>query len=731
MKVDFVSRHGLDVDSQFCKFVEHDLVPLLHFSEEEFWEKLALIISSFSSENDDLLNARKDFQTKINLWCKKNSKSYHNHNSYHEFLKKIGYLEPPVDIFQIETENVDPEIALIAAPQLVVPVSNSRFALNASNARWGSLFDALYGSNLIPDKNLTTEQNNYDPQRGQLVIDYALNFIDKVIPIKNASHSEVNNYFVEFYNDEYVLNAILKDGGKSQLKNSQQFIGWSDEDKSQSLLFKNNNLHIELKIDSNDPIGKESPGNICDIFLESAVTTIMDCEDSVAAVDSEDKVNVYKNWLGLMLGTLTCEMQKSDKTFTRSLNKDKVFTAKNGKLLTLSGRALMLVRNVGQHMKTRMILDNNNPVSEGLLDAFITTACAFAGNKNKKEFSNSKTDSIYIVKPKIHGSREAKLFNRLLIMLEKLFKLPENTIKVGLMDEERRTSCNLMQCIKEIKHRIVFINTGFLDRTGDEIHTSMHLGAMLEKDKIKQQDWLDAYEKQNVDIGIACGFMGKAQIGKGMWAKPDELREMMEVKIDQLKSGANCAWVPSPTAATLHSIHYHYVNVKAVQQEKNIQDNDYISKLLEPPIDLVQIITPIDIQNELDNNIQGILGYVVHWINEGVGCSKVLDINNVYLMEDRATLRISSQHLANWLLHEICTEEQVLNTFYKMAKYVDKQNILIKSYIKLVDQNQGSYAFQAACELVFQGCNRANGYTEEVLHKYRILEKNQKNLKNK
>ena len=350
MKVDFVSRHGLDVDSQFCKFVEHDLVPLLHFSEEEFWEKLALIISSFSSENDDLLNARKDFQTKINLWCKKNSKS------------------------QIETENVDPEIALIAAPQLVVPVSNSRFALNASNARWGSLFDALYGSNLIPDKNLTTEQINYDPQRGQLVIDYALNFIDKVIPIKNASHSEVNNYFVEFYNDEYVLNAILKDGGKSQLKNSQQFIGWSDEDKSQSLLFINNNLHIELKIDSNDPIGKESPGNICDIFLESAVTTIMDCEDSVAAVDSEDKVNVYKNWLGLMLGTLTCEMQKSDKTFTRSLNKDKVFTAKNGKLLTLSGRALMLVRNVGQHMKTRMILDNNNPVSEGLLDAFITTA---------------------------------------------------------------------------------------------------------------------------------------------------------------------------------------------------------------------------------------------------------------------------------------------------------------------------------------------------------------------
>ena len=592
------------------------------------------------------------------------------------------------------------------------------------------MFDALYGSNLIPDKNLTTEQINYDPQRGQLVIDYALNFIDKVIPIKNASHSEVNNYFVEFYNDEYVLNAILKDGGKSQLKNSQQFIGWSDEDKSQSLLFKNNYLHIELKIDSNDPIAKESTGNICDIFLESAVTTIMDCEDSVAAVDSEDKVNVYKNWLGLMLGTLTCEMQKSGKKFTRSLNKDKVFTAKNGKLLTLSGRALMLVRNVGQHMKTRMILDNNNPVSEGLVDAFITTAYAFAGNKNKKEFSNSKTDSIYIVKPKIHGSREAKLFNRLLIMLEKLFKLPENTIKVGLMDEERRTSCNLMQCIKEIKHRIVFINTGFLDRTGDEIHTSMHLGAMLEKDKIKQQDWLDAYEKQNVDIGIACGFMGKAQIGKGMWAKPDELREMMEVKIDQLKSGANCAWVPSPTAATLHAIHYHYVNVKAVQQEKNIQDNDYISKLLEPPIDLVQIITPIDIQNELDNNIQGILGYVVHWINEGVGCSKVLDINNVYLMEDRATLRISSQHLANWLLHEICTEEQVLNTFYKMAKYVDKQNSLIKSYIKLVDQNQGSYAFQAACELVFKGCNHANGYTEEVLHKYRKLEKNRVNIEN-
>jgi len=732
MNDSYVSRHGLDVNPQFSDFVEYDLIPHLPFGEDEFWEKLALIISSFSLENDELLETREDLQSKINFWCKKNSNNQINYNNYNDFLKKIGYLEPLVDAFQITTNDVDAEIALIAAPQLVVPVSNARFALNASNARWGSLFDALYGSNVIPDKNSTLEKNNYDPQRGRVVIEYALNFLDNVIPIKNAKHSEVKSYFVDHSSDEYLLYAILRDGGKSQLKNCQQFIGWSEEKNSQSLLFKNNNLHIELKIDSDDPIGKESPGNICDIFLESAVTTIMDCEDSVAAVDSEDKINVYKNWLGLMLGTLTCEMQKSGKTFTRSLNKDRVFTAKDGKLLSLSGRALMLIRNVGQHMKTDMILDSNkNLVSEGFVDAFITTACALAGNKDTKKFFNSKTESIYIVKPKIHGSHETKLFNRLLMKLEELFELPENTIKVGLMDEERRTSCNLMQCIKEIKRRVVFINTGFLDRTGDEIHTSMHLGPMLEKEKIKQQDWLDAYEKQNVDIGITCGFIGKAQIGKGMWAKPDELKEMMEVKIEHLKSGANCAWVPSPTAATLHAMHYHCINVKAVQQEIKIRCDDYVLNLLKPPVSFLKDLTSSNIQNELDNNIQGILGYVVHWVNQGVGCSKVLNIDNVYLMEDRATLRISSQHIANWLLHKVCTKEQVLNSFYKMAEYVDEQNLNINSYTRLLEKKQKSYAFQAACELVFQGCNRANGYTEEVLHKYRILEKIQKNLKNK
>ena len=727
MNTGYVSRHGLDVNLLFADFVERDLVSQLPFSECEFWEKLASIISTFSSENEAHLEIREDLQAKINLWCKDNRNNQINYNKYKDFLEKIGYLEPLASPFEIETNNVDSEIALIAAPQLVVPLSNARFALNASNARWGSLFDALYGSNVIPNKNSTQAKNNYNPQRGEAVIDYALNFLDKVIPLKNARHAEVDRYVIDHSHEENELYVNLIDGSKSKLKNCQQFIGWSEEKNSQSLLFKNNNLHIELKINPNDLIGKDAPGNICDIFLESAVTTIMDCEDSVAAVDSEDKVNVYRNWLGLMLGTLTCEMQKSGKQLKRSLNKDKIFTAKNGKLLSLSGRALMLVRNVGQHMKTDMILDSNkNLVSEGFVDAFITTACALAGNKDTKKFFNSKTESIYIVKPKIHGSHEAKLFNRLLMKLEELFELPENMIKVGLMDEERRTSCNLMQCIKEIKHRIVFINTGFLDRTGDEIHTSMHLGPMCEKEKIKQQDWLDAYEKQNVDIGITCGFIGKAQIGKGMWAKPDELKEMMEVKIEHLKSGANCAWVPSPTAATLHALHYHCINVKAVQQEIKIRCDDYVLNLLKPPVSFLKDLTSSNIQDELDNNIQGILGYVVHWVNQGVGCSKVLDIDNVYLMEDRATLRISSQHIANWLLHKVCTKEQVLNSFYKMAEYVDEQNLNINSYTRLLEKKQKSYAFQAACELVFQGCNRANGYTEEVLHKYRILEKNQK-----
>jgi len=727
MNTDYVSRHKLNVNSQFADFVENELLPHLAFTYDEFWLKLAYIISIFTSENEALLDDRVKFEEKLDLWCIDNANNEFDLSEYIDFLRDIGYLEPVITPFEIETDHIDPEISLIAGPQLVVPVSNARFALNASNARWGSLFDALYGSNVIPNKNLTQTKDNYNLQRGEAVIDYALNFLDKAIPIKNAKYADIDTYFIDHSQDEGILNFILTDGTNVHLKNSSQFIGWSQKQNTQTLLFKNNNLHIELKIDSNHHVGKKAPGNIYDIFLESAITTIMDCEDSVAAVDSEDKVQVYRNWLGLMVGSLTCEVEKSGKKFKRSLNKDKIFTAKNGELLSLSGRALMLVRNVGQHMKTDMILDHNkNPVYEGFVDAFITTACAIAGNKKTNNFLNSKHQNIYIVKPKTHGSYEVKLFNLLLIKLEELFELPKNTIKVGLMDEERRTSCNLMQCIQVIKNRVVFINTGFLDRTGDEIHTSMQLGPVLQKEKIKQENWLDAYEKQNVAIGIACGFIGKAQIGKGMWAKPDELKEMMEIKIEHPRSGANCAWVPSPTAATLHAMHYHYICVKTHQRKLKKEYNFYMQDLLKPPVALQRNMTSNNIQDELDNNIQGILGYVVHWVNQGIGCSKVLDINNIYLMEDRATLRISSQHIANWLLHNICTKEQVLSTFYKMAEYVDGQNLAIESYRKLVTNNQNSYAFEAACELVFQGCNRANGYTEEVLHKYRILEKNKK-----
>ena len=721
---DFVSYYGLNVEPLFIDFIEKELLPNIDCDANKFWSELALIIDDFSSINTDLLNFRDQLQDKINEWCKQQDGNIIDELSYTEFLKKIGYIEPVGEPFQIETENVDSEISLIAAPQLVVPLSNARFAIKAGNARWGSLFDALYGSDVIPNIGDHQSGDEYNSKRGQAVIDYAFDFLDRAIPLKKGSHIDIDYYHVDISNGEGQFFAILTNGKKIKLENRNQFIGWSDQKNKKSLLFENNNLHIELKIDPDHAVGKQAPGNICDIILESAVTTIMDCEDSVAAVDTEDKVNVYRNWLGLMLGSLSVEIEKSGQIFSRCLNNDRVFTSIRGEKINLPGRALMLVRNVGYHMKTDMITDKKGePVYEGILDAVITTACVLAGRQKSKIFVNSKEGSIYIVKPKIHGPQEAKLFDDILTRVEQLFDLPKYTIKVGLMDEERRTTCNLQECIRAIKNRVVFINTGFLDRTGDEIHTSMYLGPMCEKEKIKQELWFDSYEDQNVDIGIRCGFIGKAQIGKGMWAKPDEYKEMMETKIEHPKSGANCAWVPSPTAATLHAIHYHDVCVKTYQERIKLRNHNYLQNILNPPVTSTKYLMPQIIQNELDNNIHSILGYVVHWIDRGVGCSKVLDINNIYLMEDRATLRISCQHVANWLLHKVCNKEQVLNILYRMANYVDEQNNATQFYNKLVDDDKESYAFQATYDLIFQGCDYANGYTEKILHKYRKLEK--------
>lgn len=720
-------RHAigkLSIDPVFYEFVETELLQAIGFDSDVFWGGVEAIINDLTPVNRKLLKTRGELQKKIDAWHKARTGSDWQHAEYVEFLKAIDYLKPTTAFPNVTTENVDAEIAEIAGPQLVVPLGNARFAVNAANARWGSLYDALYGTDVISDDDGQERGAEYNPARGAAVIRYATDFLNRAIPLAATSHDDVNSYGLDHSGGELRFVASLATGDTVGLKDPEQFAGYSESEGRCVYLFRNHGLHIEMRIDSGHPIGKDATANVADVILEAAVTTIQDCEDSVAVVDAADKVGVYRNWLGLMQGDLQASFSKGGKEIMRSLAKDRVYTDPQGEELVLSGRSLLLVRNVGHLMTTDAILDSDGQeVFEGILDAIITTACALTDRKRDDFHANSQTGSIYIVKPKMHGPDEVAFTNTLFGRVEKLFELQPDTLKVGIMDEERRTTVNLPACIDEVKSRIVFINTGFLDRTGDEINTSMHAGAVLPKEAIKLQPWILAYEDWNVDVGIRCGLPGKAQIGKGMWAKPDEMRQMMATKQAHPEAGANCAWVPSPTAAILHAMHYHVVDVRSVQDKLASRKIASIKDILTPPLGDATQLCAEEIQAEIDNNAQGILGYVVRWIDHGVGCSKVPDIDNVGLMEDRATLRISSQHMANWLLHGVTTREQVLATFKRMAEVVDNQNESDASYQRMSDDFDSSIAFQAACALVFEACDQPNGYTEPLLHRFRRQKK--------
>ena len=717
---------GLKVSRVFFDFVEQELLPAIGFKSEVFWSGLESIVTELTPVNRSLLAVRDELQLKIDEWHVARQGKAWRHADYVAFLKDLGYLADAGKPFQIETANVDAEIADIAGPQLVVPVSNARFAINAANARWGSLYDALYGTDVISEDNEQQREGPYNPARGAAVIRYATAFLDRAIPLDGVSHADVNSYGLDRSETGTVFVASLANGETRQLQDPAQFVGFSGRDEKCAYLFRNNGLHIEIQVDPDHPVGRDATADVADVILESAITTIQDCEDSVAAVDADDKVGVYRNWLGLIQCDLQATLEKSGKTITRMPNPDRVYTATDGSELALSGRSLLLVRNVGHLMRTDAVLDDaGDEIFEGMLDAVITTACAMTDRRREGYQPNSSTGSIYIVKPKMHGPEEVAFTDRLFSRVEELFELQPNTIKVGVMDEERRTTVNLADCIRAVRKRIVFINTGFLDRTGDEIHTSMQAGPVLPKEAIKKEPWINAYEDWNVDIGIRCGLPGKAQIGKGMWPKPDEMRQMMETKQAHPEAGANCAWVPSPTAATLHAMHYHAVNVRQRQQVLAKRKLASLDDILTPPLGDLSRLSANEIQAELDNNAQGILGYVVRWIDQGVGCSKVPDIDDVGLMEDRATLRISSQHIANWLLHGITNEAQVIETFKRMAKVVDRQNEGDASYERMSDDFDSSIAFQAACALVFDGCKQPNGYTEPLLHRYRRQKKAQ------
>lgn len=713
---------GLKIHPDFFDFVERELLPEANIDAAAFWPGVESIIDDLTPLNQKLLFIRENLQATIDDWHKMRAGQPWDHPAYIEFLHRIGYLREEGESFAIETDNVDAEIATLAGPQLVVPVSNARFAINACNARWGSLFDALYGTNVIDEQDGKERGGAYNKTRGDAVIQYAGAFLDKAVPLDHASHGEVETYVLEGGR----LQARLLGGQVVGLQDPSQYAGFREEGGASHWLLRNHGLHIEIVTSATHPVGRLAPGNMADVILESAVTTIQDCEDSVAAVDAEDKITVYRNWLGLMTGNLEAVFEKGGKQRTRQLAMDRRFQDQHGETLRLSGRSLMLVRNVGHLMTNDAILDKGGKeIYEGILDAIITSACALADRRQEHRLPNSRHGSIYIVKPKMHGPAEADFTNTLFGRVEELLGLDENTLKVGVMDEERRTTANLQECIYAVRNRLVFINTGFLDRTGDEIHTSMHAGPVLPKEAIKAEPWINAYEDWNVDIGIRCGLPGKAQIGKGMWPKPDEMRQMMDTKQAHPEAGANCAWVPSPTAATLHAMHYHYVDVGARQLKLRDRELASINEILTPPLCDASTLTPEVIQSELDNNAQGILGYVVRWIDQGVGCSKVPDIDDVGLMEDRATLRISSQHIANWLLHGVTNEAQVRETFERMAKVVDAQNADDPLYQNMSADFDGSIAFQAACELVFKGGKQPNGYTEPLLHAYRRLRKSQ------